>query len=344
MNSHRICCIVPAKDEAVVIAATLTSLLEAGMHPHDIYLVDDFSSDGTGDIGRELGVTVLRNEPNLGKAHAIARAVDHFELDTRYEFIALMDADTRVNDVYFAEMLSGFADEKVVVTCGRPKSRPFNWLTAYRAYSYGYTHMVYRKGQSNMGVINVAPGCSTVYRATIWRELDWSKDTIVEDMDVTIQIHKKKLGVIRYVPRAIVHTQDPQTIPDYTKQMLRWNTGTWQVVKKHKLYRLRDKIDWECMFLYGEGVLFSMMYLIMPLLMLLDYRFAFAAVIDVVFALMFAAAVATMEKRKDIIMYALAFPFIRIFDASCFVRGFWKVIIRRQAMTSWFTPKRYAQK
>ncbi len=335
------CCIVPARNEATVIEATLRSLMGAGLSPKCIYLVDDFSSDKTGDIGRALGVNVLRNEPNLGKAGAIKRAVEYFKLDERYEFIALMDADTRVDHRYFTEMTAVFSDQEVAVACGRPKSRRFNWLTAYRAYSYGYTHFVYRKGQSNIGVINVAPGCATVYRASIWRELDWNKDTITEDMDVTIQIHKKNLGQIKYVPGAVVHTQDPRVISDYVKQMLRWNTGTWQVVRKHKLWKLRQRIDWECMFLYGEGLLFSFFYLAIPLLVMYDKRFAMIAVLDLLFSFVVAVAIAISERRSDVLWYAITFPFIRLFDASCFIRGFWKVVVRRQAITRWFTPARY---
>ncbi|OGG65757.1 hypothetical protein A3I99_01740 [Candidatus Kaiserbacteria bacterium RIFCSPLOWO2_02_FULL_45_11b] len=346
-----ICVVVPARNEAAVIEATLRSLIAAGIPPGHIYLVDDCSSDNTGDIGRTLGVIVLRNDPNLGKAHAIARAVGMFKLNERFELISLMDADTIVNEDYFAVMRKAFDDSEVVTACGRHKSRPCNWITAYRAYGYSFTHFVYRGAQSKMRVINVAPGCSTTYRSSIWHKLDWNKDTIVEDMDVTIQIHKNKLGRIVYVPDAIVHTQDPQTLADYGKQMFRWNTGSWQVIKKHKLFGFKSKIDWECAFLFGEGLLFSSLYLLLPLLLLYDvfydmpysFRFGYMALIDAGFSFVIALFVAAAERRKDILFSAPLFPLMRVFDAWLFIKGFWKVIIRRQAVTTWFTPARYIQ-
>lgn len=337
------CVIVPARNEAAVIGATLRSLIAAGMPAVNIYLVDDCSSDETGDIGRKLGVTVLRNDPNLGKAHAIARAVETFDLSVRFEFIALMDADTIVDTGYFTAMRRAFSDKVVVTACGRPKSRPYNWITAYRAYGYSFTHFVYRGAQSKMRVINVAPGCSTTYRSSIWHELDWNKDTIVEDMDVTIQIHKKRLGRIVYVPDAVVYTQDPQTLSDYGKQMFRWHTGTWQVIKKHKLFGFRRKIDWECAFLFGEGLFFSALYLLLPLLLLYDLRFGYMALFDAGIAFLIALVVAIAERRKDVFFSAPLFPIMRVFDAWLFVKSFWKVIIRGQAVTTWFTPARYKQ-
>jgi len=53
---------LPAKDEAVGIGRTLRSILQAGLLPADVYVIDDGSSDGTGSIARGFGVNVARNE------------------------------------------------------------------------------------------------------------------------------------------------------------------------------------------------------------------------------------------------------------------------------------------
>lgn len=50
-----VCVVVPARDEAAVLPASLPSLL-AQDYPGraEIFLIDDGSSDGTGDLAREL--------------------------------------------------------------------------------------------------------------------------------------------------------------------------------------------------------------------------------------------------------------------------------------------------
>ena len=341
------CVIVPARDEATVIEATLHSLIAAGIPPLHIYLVDDCSSDGTGDIGRKLGVTVLRNDPNLGKAHAIARAAKLFKLSERFSFIALMDADTLVDKEYFTAMRRAFYDPKVVAACGRPKSRPCNWLTAYRANGYWSTHAVFRKAQDKMRVISVAPGCATVYRASIWPELEWSKDTLVEDVDVTLQIYGKKLGRLVYAEEAIVYTQDPKTLKDYGKQMFRWSRGNWQAYRKHRLYRLRRGIDRECSLLFVEGLISSVLYpvvmLALVLAMLIDVRLGYIALANMALVSAFALVASNAERRIDIFLASPLYPLIRFYDSWLFVRSFWNIIIRREATTTWFSPTRYKQ-
>ena len=75
---------LPAKDEAVGIARTLSSILRAGLLAADVYVIDDGSSDGTGDIARSFNVNIARNEKNIGKAHSLARLASVFELVQRY--------------------------------------------------------------------------------------------------------------------------------------------------------------------------------------------------------------------------------------------------------------------
>jgi glycosyltransferase involved in cell wall biosynthesis len=67
----RLCVLLPAKDEAVGIARTLRSILRAGVLPADVYVIDDGSRDGTGEIARSFDVNVVRNEKNIGKAHSL---------------------------------------------------------------------------------------------------------------------------------------------------------------------------------------------------------------------------------------------------------------------------------
>ena len=340
---YRLCVIVPAKDEGVVIGDTLRSLIEAKVPPRDIYVIDDGSSDKTQEIAQSFGVNTLRNEVNVGKASSISRANEKFSLTSRYDFIALMDADTRVNKGYFKAVKRSFVkDQKVVLVCGQPKSRPYNWLTAYRCFGYSFMSFVYRGGQSAMGVISVAPGCATTYRSTIFGQLDWNSDTIVEDMDVTIQVHHKNLGKIVYQEDAIVHTQDPRNIRDYIKQMYRWDTGMWQVVKKYHMMTGIRKIDWEYKLLLGEGMLFALIYMLMPLWLLLFTKAALLALsFDLLLTVSLSLCIGIFNKRKDVFLYSPVYPLLRLVDCTVFLYSFWKIVMRRQKILTWFAVNRY---
>jgi hopene-associated glycosyltransferase HpnB len=90
--------VVPARDEAEAIAGSLTSLLTQD-YPGSfrVILVDDASTDGTGDIARRLAdprLTVLTGRPRpagwSGKLWAVAQGI----AETGHsEFVLLSDAD-----------------------------------------------------------------------------------------------------------------------------------------------------------------------------------------------------------------------------------------------------------
>src|SRR5436190_12264129 len=66
LDDRPITVIVPAYNEEASLADTIKSLLNQTLPPSEIIVVDDCSSDGTGDVARDLGVTVRRPPSNTG--------------------------------------------------------------------------------------------------------------------------------------------------------------------------------------------------------------------------------------------------------------------------------------
>jgi len=339
----KLCVLIPGKDERLGMPKTLYSVLAAGVDPADVYVVDDGSKDETSGIALGFGVNVLRNEKNVGKAGAIARGTEHFQLLTRYDVIALMDADTAVCPGYYDAVRESFKDESIVAVCGRPKSLPYNWLTAYRCYSYYMTHAVYRSGQTAMGVITVAPGCSTSFRTSAFKDMQWTTDTIVEDMDCTIQIHKKGLGKITYQPKAVVYTQDPKSLKDYIKQTNRWYTGAWQVGQKHGMMRGRgNKIDWEYRLLLGEALIFGIALTLLPVWIYLIPRKVEMFVLLNSLLLVFSSFLAGYDtKRFDVILFSPVFVFLQTLDLFILLRTFAKTVVLSRHDHAWNHCARY---
>lgn len=84
--------VLPAKDEAGAIAATLRSLPCATLHATgyrtEVVVLDGRSTDGTEAIARACGATVVRDRGH-GKGQALRDARDAFQGD----FLVMLDAD-----------------------------------------------------------------------------------------------------------------------------------------------------------------------------------------------------------------------------------------------------------
>ena len=339
-----ICVVIPARNEEKLIGRCITSVLAAGIDPAHVYAIDDESTDRTGEIlHRFAGVNVLRNEPRRGKAGSLRHAIEHFGLVERYAFVAILDADSHVAEGYFDAVQKAFTDDpQAILVCGSPRGQAYNYLTALRTLEYALCLFMYRKGQDRVGVINVAPGCASVYRTSILGSLDWDNGTLVEDMDLTIQIHRKRLGRIRFAVDAIVYTQDPRRIREYVGQLTRWYSGTWQVMRLHRLPFGRQRVDVEMALLIGEGLFYSGMVLALPVLawiwptailrwLVLDQlTFAFAALVC-----------AGRLRRFDVLLWFPTFAPLRVLGCIVFLRTFWREVVRRQTLRTWFSVARY---
>jgi poly-beta-1,6-N-acetyl-D-glucosamine synthase len=339
------CVVIPAFNEALLVGRCIQSVINAGIPARHIYVVDDASADGTAAVARQFaGINVLVNEPKRGKLGGIRNAVCRFNLVARYEYLAILDADSHVAPGYFAEILSCFArDDNAVLVCGAPHSERHNWLTACRAYEYAVTHRLYREGQNALGVITVAPGCASVYRTHILDQLDWDARTLVEDMDLTVQIHRRKLGRVAYTRHAIAYTQDPRTLREYIGQLTRWYRGTWQVVRLRRVPFGRQRIDAEFAMLLGEGLVFSLATVCFPILaMLWPTAVMTWFAIDLSMVAAFSLACAVALKRADILATIVLFPFLRFVNCAVLLRTFWLEVVRNERALDWFSVARYS--
>lgn len=338
------CVLIPAFNEELLLGRCIASVMRAGVGPSHIYVVDDSSTDATADVVRAVsGVNLLSDGCKRGKLGGIREAVTRFELASRYDYLAILDADSHVGPDYFTEVLVRFLqDADTVLVCGAPHSERYNWLTAYRAYEYAVTLRLYRQGQHAMNVVTVAPGCASVYRTRILPFLEWDSQTLVEDMDLTVQVHRGRLGRVAYTPFAVAFTQDPRTLRDYIGQLTRWYRGTWQVMRLRNVPFGRQRIDAEFALLLGEGLFFASVTLLLPVLAWLWPSIVLRwLVLDQAIVLMLAIACAVTFKRLDILACVVAFPLLRVINSAILLNTFWLEVVRRQRAHEWFTVTRY---
>jgi poly-beta-1,6-N-acetyl-D-glucosamine synthase len=211
VSFRKIAFLVPGVNEEKVIAETLTTLL-AIADAKDIYVVSDGSRDSTVEIAKKFTANVLDLQPNRGKAGAMNYAIEYFNLANNYEFLMPIDADTKVTADFLKSalpVLEKDTDRKITAVVGKVLGSNRSWVTTFRLWEYEVAQSIHKAAQSIENAIVVCPGVATVYRAEIFQKIKFPYGTMTEDMDLTFQIHRKKLGKIVYVGEAVVITQDP---------------------------------------------------------------------------------------------------------------------------------------
>ena len=339
----RICVLIAAKNEGIAIRSTIDSIVSAGVDKKDVYLVSDGSSDDTALLGMARGIQVLDLPVNGGKSLAIAKGIKHFNLAS-YDLLALADADTTFESGYFATMARAFEKfPNAAIACGKVKSRPKNWLTAWRALQYAVGHWLIKEGQHALGTINVAAGCCSVFRMSLFDQIWESRPSIVEDMMATLRAHDLGYDVI-YVRDAVVVTADPQDLlRSYSRQLTRWNGGAWSCTRQLKMWGSTRKIALETQLVMSEGFVVSILLLLLPIwLYLFPRTVATWMTIDAGFMFVSAAVVSIKHKRWDILLYTPTYIVLRFVDSYLFLRGFHQAFVGpKSEKLSWQSSTRY---
>jgi biofilm PGA synthesis N-glycosyltransferase PgaC len=223
--------IIPAHDERESIGDTLLSLKAQTILAKEIVVVDDCSTDGTGDIAKSLGVTTVRPPNNTGsKAGA-----QNFALpNVHTEFTMAIDADTVLAPDAIEKLSQAFHDSQVVAACGFVIPRYVKTLWERGRYiEYLLAFTWYKPIQDYYKKPLISSGCFSMYRTGILKEMGgWPTRTLAEDMDLTWSFYNSGFSV-RFCPEAVCYPIEPKNFTFMNKQLRRWSHGYVQNIKLH---------------------------------------------------------------------------------------------------------------
>lgn len=326
--------LISAHNEELVLAGTLHSAIRAGMRPQNIYVVDDNSSDATAQIAAGIiGADNVLSVGRSGKGLALTKAAAHFDLTDRYKWIHIADADGGFAADYF-KVFRKTLNPKYAAATGYIRSLPGSTIGQYRVYEYTIGMELHRRFQALTHTISVIPGPTSCFRSDVFARVNFANKSLTEDFDVTLQIHRQKLGRIQYIPEAVAYTQDPRDLGDFTKQITRWNRGVMQGVQRHGIGFQPTRIDAYLSYQIFQNLLLLANYLIvLPYLVFKTGSpqiLAVAFLFDLALLFMILLAVAIKAGRHDIIS---AFPQIYMYrwvSMYVFIKAFIEVMILRK--------------
>ena len=187
--------VLPAYNEAALIGKCLASVLaeikRSGCDA-DVIVVNNASTDRTGEIARSFpGVTVV-DEPKKGLVNARDAG---FAASAGYELVANIDSDTIVPEGWLDVVMREFAkDSKLVCLSGPYVYYDMGGFNRFLIdMFYGLTYFIYLLNRFVLRVGSVVQGGNFVFKREAWASVggyDRSIDFFGEDTDVAVRLSK----------------------------------------------------------------------------------------------------------------------------------------------------------
>ncbi|MGA2284758.1 MAG: glycosyltransferase family 2 protein [Dehalococcoidia bacterium] len=233
---RRFAILVPAYNEAQVIARTLVSLADLDYPPDlfEVHVVADNCDDFTAAVARHLTPFVHERDDRtaMGKGQALRWLLDLLPPD-RYDAFAVIDADTLVD----ANFLSAINDRLeagavAVQSCYGVISPERSWVASLRAVAFYLLHSARRQGLAGLRASAGLAGNGMAFAAELRQAREWQAFGVTEDLELHARLVEAGVRVA-FAPETSVWGEMPDTLAAARGQNLRWERGRLALAREH---------------------------------------------------------------------------------------------------------------
>jgi cellulose synthase/poly-beta-1,6-N-acetylglucosamine synthase-like glycosyltransferase len=208
--------VIPAFNSSKYIGQTLERLkvLDYPQDKIELVVVDDASTDNTGEIAKKFGCKVIRRDKKGGCASAKNTGIAH----AKNEIIAFIDADVIVTKEWLRMLVAPFKDPRVGGVGGRIKNvfRKNNLLEKFIEHDNYY--------RTRRKEARSAPGSNSAYRREVFQVVGFMDPYLGEDPDFSYRVVAHGYKII-FKNEAVVYHPFPNAIIPYLKKQIYY---AWQ--------------------------------------------------------------------------------------------------------------------
>ena len=230
-GGHAVSVIIPCRNEAAVIAATVQAALAQALPPFvsrfEVVVVDDGSTDHTGAILDALALEdarlrVIHRRMPHGKAAALNVGVRQ----AAGSVLVFIDADHILRPDAVMHLAAPLAAGDAEVVQGRciVRNPHVNLLTRLVDIDNMVSYAVDLPARATIGTCPITGSTMGATRAVIERVGGFCEDRPGEDTDFSLRVMRAHVQV-RYVPEAVSEDLAPATLRGYIRQRRRWASG-----------------------------------------------------------------------------------------------------------------------
>jgi cellulose synthase/poly-beta-1,6-N-acetylglucosamine synthase-like glycosyltransferase len=227
--------LVPAHNEASVIAASVRSLLDQAYPPsrYTVHVVADNCDDRTSEVAAAAGATVhVRADPtNRGKGAALNWLIDELRSSDCDAFV-IVDADTQVDPGFLAALDRSLGTGSSVTQGFYGVDDPGeNPTVGLRFAAMAARHHLRPLARTAIGASCGLYGNGMAFRTDILRTRRWTNH-LIEDAEFQLELlldgHR-----VAYAPDATLRAEMPISLEGATSQNERWELGRLQLARTY---------------------------------------------------------------------------------------------------------------
>jgi glycosyltransferase involved in cell wall biosynthesis len=228
--------IIPAYNAGDTLPLCIDALMKQEyLHSYEVIVVDDGSTDRTGDIARRYDIRYFR-QPNQGPATARNNGTK----EANGEIILFTDSDCVPDKLWIREMVRPFEDEEVAGVKGAYKTKQKSLIARFAQVEFEERFELLRRAKR----IDMVDTYSAAFRRDIfWKMGGFDESFPVannEDTDFSYKLSSAGYKMV-FNPNAVVyHLNHPDSIKRYVR--LKFWRGYWRMVvyKKYPNKMLKD--------------------------------------------------------------------------------------------------------
>ncbi|MEZ8774004.1 glycosyltransferase [Vibrio sp. 10N.247.310.17] len=313
---------------------------------------------------RNRDVRVIPKWQRGGRVSTLNAGLDNATGD----FVINVDGDTSFDNDMALQMMKQFTDKNVIASGGALRVRNWqeNLLTRMQSLEYMLSMQAGKTGLSNWGVLNNISGAFGAFRKNTLKQVGgWDTHT-AEDLDLTMRLKQYKKrhpnNKLAFTPKAVGHTDVPDTLKGLVQQRLRWDGDLLFVfLRKHNEGLTPRLLGWgNFIFTLVYGVLQNVLLPILVSLFMFyifwAYPFDFVAALLILIycvylstvLLFFTVYIGLVSERakedlkmaKWLILYPFYQFFMRLITAFSMVNELFRRSHEESSMAPWWVLKK----
>jgi len=324
----KISVLVPAHNEGLSIRKTIESLLDNTYPNKEIIVIDDHSSDDTFQQAYPFYKSgkiklVKRTEGSKGSKSGASNFGAVFASG---DIILVMDGDTLLERNALSEVAKYMTVQDIVAIAGNVRilsgdNDVTNLLTKCQSYEYLIAFELGRRLRLMLNILVVIPGTFSVFTKDLGKKIGlYDRDTITEDLDLTLKIFKTG-GKVTFIPTAVCWTYCPYTWEGWLRQRVRWSHGQIETLVKHRnivttrttykpllILGVFDMLFMDIILLFAR--IFSMVWLAINFSQDIAYIIILISLIYFMSEIIVIVTAALFSPRKSDLKYVYLMPFI----------------------------------